>query len=133
MPIDPAPSSAGRPIEARLAAAGLPSLPRLAWLEVDLGVLAANVRSLRSLLPAGAAMGVVVKADGYGTGMVAAARAALRGGASALLVATLDEALGLRAAGLAARILVLYPVPPVVLPAAVAARAGPRGGRRRLG
>ena len=80
MPIDPVPSSAGRSIEARLAAAGLPSLPRLAWLEVDLGVLAANVRSLRSLLPAGATMGVVVKADGYGTGMVAAARAALRGG-----------------------------------------------------
>ncbi len=122
MPIDPAPSSAGRPIEARLAEAGLPSLPRLAWLEVDLGVLTANVRSLRSLLPAGGTMGVVVKADGYGTGMVAAARAALRGGASALLVATLDEALGLRAAGLTARILVLYPVPPVVLPAAVAAR-----------
>ena len=42
---------------------GCPSVPRLAWLEVDLGVLAANVRSLRSLLPAGAAMGVVVKAE----------------------------------------------------------------------
>ena len=108
-------------IEARLATAGLPPLPRLAWLEVDLGVLAANVRSIRRLLPDDAAMGVVVKADGYGTGMVAAARAALRGGASVLLVATLDEALGLRAAGLTTRILVLYPVPPVVLPVAVAA------------
>jgi alanine racemase len=41
----------------------------------------------------------VVKADGYGHGMVAAARAARRGGAGWLGVALLDEALQLRAAG----------------------------------
>ena len=38
----------------------------------------------RGLLPAGTVLGVVVKADGYGHGMVAAARAALRGGAGML-------------------------------------------------
>ena len=41
----------------------------------------------------GAALCAVVKADGYGHGAVAAARAALAGGASWLAVATVDEAL----------------------------------------
>ncbi len=114
--MDPAPG-AGRtgPIEQRLAHAGLPPLPRLTWLEIDLDVLAANARCLRGLLPPGARLGVVVKADGYGHGLVAAARAATRGGADLLVVATLDEALVLRSAGVADRILVLYPVPPTRL------------------
>jgi alanine racemase len=47
----------------------------------------------------------VVKADGYGHGMVPSARAALAGGATWLGVATLDEALALRAAGIAAPVL----------------------------
>jgi alanine racemase len=47
----------------------------------------------------------VVKADGYGHGMVAAARAALSGGAGWLGVATAEEALTLRAAGLSAPLL----------------------------
>ncbi|HSG85693.1 MAG TPA: alanine racemase, partial [Candidatus Limnocylindrales bacterium] len=100
-----------RSIEARLARAGLPPLPRQAWLEVDLDVLAANAHLLRSLLPNETLLGLVVKADGYGHGLEAAARAAVAGGADVLLVATLDEALILRAAGRAERILVLYPVP----------------------
>lgn len=100
------------PIEARLAAAGLPSLPRPAWLEIDLDVLAANARVLDALLPPGTLTGVVVKADGYGHGILAAARAAIEAGAAILLVATLDEALLIRDDGLRARILVLYPVPP---------------------
>ena len=41
----------------------------------------------------------VVKADGYGHGLVPAARAVLAGGADYLGVAVLDEALALRAAG----------------------------------
>ena len=108
-------------IEVRLAEAGLPGLPRLAWLQVDTAVLTANANLLRTLLPPGAALGVVVKADGYGHGLVAAARSALRGGAVMLLVATLDEALALRDAGITDRILVLYPVPPTMLEAALAA------------
>ena len=39
MPPEPVASPAGASIESRLAAAGLPPLPRLAWLEVDLGAL----------------------------------------------------------------------------------------------
>lgn len=108
-------------IEERLASVGLPPLPRLTWLEVDLAVLASNARCLRDLLPAGTALGVVVKADGYGHGLGAAARAALQGGADVLIVATLDEAMVLRDEGIGGRILVLYPVPPATLEAALEA------------
>jgi alanine racemase len=63
----------------------------------------------------------VVKADGYGHGLVAAARAALRGGGAALVVATLDEALTLRDSGIEDRIIVQYPVPPAMLGVAIEA------------
>src|SRR3954453_10914770 len=47
----------------------------------------------------------VVKADGYGHGLVPAARAVLAGGADSLGVAVLEEALALRAAGITAPLL----------------------------
>jgi alanine racemase len=89
----------------------LPRLGRSTWLEIDLSTLAANAALLRGLLPRTAHLAVVVKADAYGHGLVAGAHAALSGGASMLCVATLDEALALRAAGFTARVLVLFPVP----------------------
>jgi alanine racemase len=98
-------------IEDRLAAAGLPRLGRLTWLEIDLSRLAANAATLQSMLPESARLAVVIKADAYGHGLVAAAHAALVGGAEMLAVATLDEALALREAGFLARIIVLFPVP----------------------
>lgn len=121
MTTDAARTGPDRSIESRLAAAALPLLPRLAWLEVDLGVLADNARRLGDALPAGTSLGVVVKADGYGHGLVAAARAALRGGAAMLVVATLDEGLIVRGAGIPDRILVQYPVPPAMLGVALGA------------
>jgi alanine racemase len=119
MRMDAAPTRHDGSIESRLTAAGLPLLPRLAWLEVDLGVLADNARRLRDALSAGTSLSVVVKADGYGHGLVAAARAALAGGATALVVATLDEGLVLRDSGIGSRILVQYPVPTTMLPVAI--------------
>ncbi len=75
---------------------------------VDLDAISANVRELLRLMratnPAGRLM-AVVKADGYGHGAVAAARAALAGGATRLGVATPGEALALRAAGVDAPVL----------------------------
>ena len=47
----------------------------------------------------------VVKADGYGHGMMPAARAALAGGAQWLGVVHEPEALALRQAGLTSRVL----------------------------
>ena len=65
---------------------------------VDLGAIRDNLRTLK----AGTAADVlaVVKADGYGHGLVPSARAALEGGATWLGTAIVDEALALRAAGI---------------------------------
>lgn len=78
---------------------------RATWLEVDLAAVRANAELL--LRQAGKALMAVVKANGYGLGAVPIARAALEGGASALGVATLQEALELRQAGLQVPILIL--------------------------
>ncbi len=75
-----------------------------AYARIDLDALRANVAALRRRAPKSAFM-AVVKADGYGHGMVPCARAALEGGATWLGAATPDEALALRAAGLECRIL----------------------------
>ncbi|MFC5671386.1 alanine racemase [Streptomyces incanus] len=64
--------------------------------EIDLAALRANVRSLRAHA-SGAALMTVVKADAYGHGALACARAAVEAGASWLGTATPQEALALRA------------------------------------
>lgn len=53
-----------------------------------------------------------MKADAYGHGAVPVARALEAAGVDGLCVATLDEAIALRRAGIACPILVLYPIPP---------------------
>ena len=65
---------------------------------VDLGAIRDNVRSMKAGTTAEVL--AVVKADGYGHGLVPSARAALDGGATWLGTAIVDEALALRAAGL---------------------------------
>jgi alanine racemase len=65
---------------------------------IDLDAIRANVAALRQRAGDAAVM-AVVKADGYGHGMVPSARAALDGGATWLGVAMADEAIALRAAG----------------------------------
>src|SRR5690242_11863936 len=66
---------------------------------VDLDAISGNVAALKQRAGDAAVM-AVVKADGYGHGMIESARAALAGGATWLGVAMADEALGLRAAGI---------------------------------
>jgi alanine racemase len=75
-------------------------------LTIDLGAVRRNVRTLRRAVE-GAALWAVVKADGYGHGALGVARVALEEGAGALCVATVAEALPLRAAFPDARILVM--------------------------
>ena len=73
---------------------------------VDLEAIRRNVRVLRDLVaPDGADVMVVVKADGYGHGIVETARAARDAGAPWLGVATIDEAVRLREAGDTGRLL----------------------------
>jgi alanine racemase len=86
-----------------------PSAPR-AELVVDLDAIAHNVATLKRAA-GGAAMMTVVKADGYGHGMLPVARAARAGGADWLGAATLDEALALRAGGDTGRVLTWLAVP----------------------
>jgi alanine racemase len=64
---------------------------------IDLAAIRDNVAHLCGHTDA--AVMAVVKADGYGHGLLPCARAAVRGGATWLGVAQLDEALALRAAG----------------------------------
>jgi alanine racemase len=80
------------------------STGRIAEAMVDLGAIANNVRVLREHARHAQVM-VVVKADGYGHGAAPVARAALAAGAAELGVATVDEALALRADGITAPVL----------------------------
>ena len=77
---------------------------------LDLGAIRRNAATLIRAAE-GAELWAVVKAEGYGHGAVDVAKAALDGGATALCVATLPEALQLRGALRNARILVMGPVP----------------------
>jgi alanine racemase len=87
---------------------------------VDLDAIAHNVSVLAER--AGTAQVIaVVKADGYGHGLLPSARAALAGGAGWLGVAFLEEALALRAAGITAPILCWLAVPGEPLADAIAA------------
>ena len=100
------------PVDAWLAGAGLPPLPRGAWLEIDLDALESNLATIRVLAGRGARVAPVLKADAYGHGLEACARALQRAGAAMMCVATLDEALVVRRAGVRVPILVLFPIPP---------------------
>lgn len=80
---------------------------RPAWVEVDESAVAHNVCTLKALTSSATRFLAVVKADGYGHGAGTVARAALGAGAEGLGVATVDEALALRSAGIRAPLLVL--------------------------
>jgi alanine racemase len=78
---------------------------------VDLAAVRHNVRRLSELVGPDVAMMTVVKAEGYGHGMLPVARAAREAGASWLGVATIDEAVALRDGGDEGRILCWLGVP----------------------
>jgi alanine racemase len=90
-----------------------------AEIRVDLGAIRSNVHRLCQ--NTSAEVMAVVKGDGYGHGMVPAARAALSGGATWLGVCTLDEGLGLRRAGITAPVLAWLLAPGLPLHEGVAA------------
>jgi alanine racemase len=86
---------------------------------VDLDAIADNTAALRNRV--GRPLMAVVKADGYGHGLLPAARAVLAGGADALGVAVLEEALALRAGGVAVPVLAWLNGPGEDIAAAIAA------------
>ena len=88
---------------------------------VDVGAIRDNARVLARILGR-SELWAVVKADGYGHGAADAGRAALEGGATTLCVATVGEALALRADLPDARVVVLGPTAPEDVAAARDAR-----------
>lgn len=73
---------------------------RWAWTEVDLGALDYNVKAFKKLLKPDTKMMAVVKADAYGHGAERCAFAALIAGADRFGVATVEEGIKLREAGI---------------------------------
>lgn len=80
---------------------------RPTWLYIDMDAVAHNVRQLKALVGDDVALMAVVKANAYGHGAVAVSTTALLNGASYLGVASINEAIELRDAGITAPILVL--------------------------
>jgi alanine racemase len=103
------------PTTASRGARAEPPHARPTWVEVDLHAIRDNVAALKAQAAAPRLM-AVVKANGYGHGMVPAARAALAGGADWLAVALVEEGEGLRDAGIAAPVLVMTEPPAGAIP-----------------
>jgi alanine racemase len=87
--------------------------PARAWVDVDLGALRANARTIAAV--AGSRLLPMVKANGYGLGAVAVARALEPLAPWGYGVASAEEGAALREAGIARPILVVSPL----LPAAI--------------
>jgi alanine racemase len=90
---------------------------------VNVAAIERNVARLRRELAGDTALCAVVKADGYGHGAVASARAALAGGATWLAVVAAQEAAELRRAAIHAPILVMGALSPQELDVALEADA----------
>lgn len=87
-----------------------------AWIELNMGRLAHNVAQLKKLLPGNCALMPAVKADAYGHGAVAVSRALQDMGIRDFCVASVDEAIELRVAGIVGQILILGYTPPDQFP-----------------
>src|SRR5579872_4725327 len=83
-----------------------------AWVEVDFAAIELNACGLTDHLRPDRLLMAVVKADAYGHGLTPTAKAALRGGARWLGVATTAEGEALRSAGIAAPVALLCAPPP---------------------
>ncbi|HVF10283.1 MAG TPA: alanine racemase [Abditibacteriaceae bacterium] len=116
-----------------------PHFSRPAWAGIDLEALQSNVRELSRVLEPSTGILAVIKANAYGHGAVPIARALLDQTSTSpssrvqmLCVASVDEGLQLRAAGIAAPILLLSAILPDEAYSAVAARLTPTVFTREL-
>jgi alanine racemase len=92
---------------------------RPAWANIDLTAVRHNATLLRRIV-APSALCAVVKADAYGHGAPAVAKAAIEGGAAGLAVALIDEGVELREADITAPVLLLSEPPADAADAVVA-------------
>lgn len=96
--------------EEELEAIG-PTDRRWSWLEIDRSAIQHNVQATKRLLKPPTRLMAIVKADAYGHGAVEVAKTATAAGATFLGVATVDEGIELRRAGLTQPILMLSQPP----------------------
>lgn len=80
---------------------------RPTWAEVDLNNLEYNFRQVKSILAPGTKIMPTVKADAYGHGLIPVSRRLVVSKADALGVASIDEGIKLRRAGIKLPILIL--------------------------
>lgn len=77
---------------------------------IDLDAYATNVTTMRQAIGPGTRLCTVVKANGYGHGAIPVAKVAVECGVDYLAVATVDEGVELREAGIDAPLLVMGPI-----------------------
>lgn len=87
----------------------MPANNASSWLEIDLAGIRRNVRRIRELIGPSCQIIAMVKANAYGHGAVPTSHTAIAAGVSRLSVATLEEALELKAAGVEAPIMIMGP------------------------
>ena len=100
-----------------------PDAEVLTWCEVDAAALRANLAALRRRLSPAACLGVVVKSEAYGHGLLPCTREFLGAGADWLVLNSAAEAQTLRRRtreniaphGVVSNLLVLIPAPPAVI------------------
>jgi alanine racemase len=98
-------------------------MPLRAQARVNLAAIERNAARLCARLAPGTELCAVVKGDGYGHGAVGAGRAALAGGARRLAVATVAEAVELRASGFDGPLMIMGAISSAELGDAVATGA----------
>ncbi len=91
---------------------------RPTFIHVNLQAIKNNIKRLKEMLPEHTNIMAVVKANAYGHGAIEVANTALQAGATQLAVASPEEAIQLRDAGITADILVLGASPIAFLPLA---------------
>ncbi len=98
---------------------------RWAWIEIDQSAIRYNTIAARKVIRPGCKLMAVVKADAYGHGAIACSRTALASGADSLAVATVQEAVELRNAGIQAPIVLLAEPPATAIPLLLAYKVEP--------
>lgn len=89
---------------------------RWAWIEVDQSAIRQNIQEARKVIRPGCKLMAVVKADAYGHGAIPCAKTALASGAAYLAVATVEEGVELRLAGISAPMQILAEPPATSIP-----------------
>ena len=89
----------------------LPGSPHRAWVEVDHAAIRSNLDVIRRTAPQAEVI-AVVKANAYGHGAVPVARTLVAAGVERLAIATVDEAIELREAGIEVPLLLMWGIGP---------------------